>query len=83
MPPVGCQLSTLKKAEERDERILRLFNLSDSQSSDATVASRRAIQACTQTRLDEQPVKSVVKSATTSARFYRDKRGHLATRLCE
>lgn len=83
MPPVGCQLSTLKKAEERDERILRLFNPLDSQSSDATVASGRAIQACTQTRLDEQPVKSVVKSATTSARFYRDKRGHLATRLCE
>lgn len=59
MPPVGCQLSTLKKAEEGDELILRLFNPSDSQSSDATVASCRAIQACTQTRLDEQPVKSV------------------------
>lgn len=59
MPPVGCQLSTLKKAEEGEELILRLFNPSDSQSSDATVAFGRAVQACTQTRLDEQPVQSV------------------------
>ncbi|MCR9031416.1 mannosylglycerate hydrolase [Citrobacter amalonaticus] len=59
MPPVGCQLSTLKKAEEGEELILRLFNPSDSESCDATVAFGRAVQSCTETRLDEQPVQSV------------------------
>ncbi|HCB1899194.1 TPA: mannosylglycerate hydrolase [Citrobacter amalonaticus] len=59
MPPVGCQLSTLKKAEGRNELILRLFNPSDSEPCDATVAFGSAVQSCTETRLDEQPLKSV------------------------
>lgn len=43
MSPVGCQLSALKKAEDRDEIILRLFNPSDSQCSEAAVSFSRDV----------------------------------------
>ncbi|WP_052284864.1 mannosylglycerate hydrolase [Kluyvera genomosp. 1] len=55
MSPVGCQLSTLKKAEDRDEVILRLFNPSDSVCSEAAVSFSQGIVRCVETGMDETP----------------------------
>ena len=55
MSPVGCQLSALKKAEDRDELILRLFNPSDSVCCDAAVSFTRSVMQCCETGLDEVP----------------------------
>ena len=38
LSPTGCLLSTLKKAEDRDELILRLYNPSSSSSNDAVLS---------------------------------------------
>ncbi|EDH9622250.1 alpha-mannosidase mngB [Salmonella enterica subsp. enterica serovar Austin] len=54
IPPVGCQLSSLKKAEDRDELILRLFNPSESAPCDATLSFSRAVESCSEVRMDEQ-----------------------------
>ncbi len=53
MSPVGCQLSALKKAEDRDEFILRLFNPSDTLSCEALVAFNHPVARCCETRMDE------------------------------
>lgn len=55
MSPVGCQLSALKKAEDRDEIILRLFNPSDSLCGDAAVSFSRSVAHCCETGMDEVP----------------------------
>lgn len=55
MSPVGCQLSTLKKAEDRDEIILRLFNPSDNACCEAAVSYSRRVIQCHETGLDETP----------------------------
>lgn len=55
MSPVGCQLSALKKAEDRDEIILRLFNPSDSVSCDAAVSFSQSVMHCRETGMDEIP----------------------------
>lgn len=55
MSPVGCQLSALKKAEDRDEIILRLFNPSDSACCEAAVSYSRRVIQCYETGLDEVP----------------------------
>ena len=55
MSPVGCQLSALKKAEDRDELILRLFNPSDSVSCEAAVSYSRRVIQCHETGMDEKP----------------------------
>ena len=55
MSPVGCQLSALKKAEDRDEIILRLFNPSDNASCEAAVSYSRRVIQCHETGLDEVP----------------------------
>ncbi|WAD32878.1 mannosylglycerate hydrolase [Citrobacter braakii] len=55
MSPVGCQLSALKKAEDRDEIILRLFNPSDRVSCDAAVSLSHSVMCCRETGMDEIP----------------------------
>lgn len=55
MSPVGCQLSALKKAEDRDEIILRLFNPSDRVSCDAAVSLSYSVMRCRETGMDEIP----------------------------
>lgn len=55
MSPVGCQLSALKKAEDRDEIILRLFNPSDRVSCDAAVSLSHSVMRCRETGMDEIP----------------------------
>ena len=55
MSPVGCQLSALKKSEDRDEIILRLYNPSESICSEAAVSFSRAVVQCRETGMDEVP----------------------------
>ena len=54
MPPVGCLISALKKAEDRQELILRLFNPAELTSCDATVAFSRKVMTCTETMMNER-----------------------------
>ncbi|HBL4691061.1 mannosylglycerate hydrolase [Citrobacter sedlakii] len=56
MPPVGCQISALKKAEDGEALILRLFNPSDSTSSDTTVTFTRTVANCAEVMMSEQVV---------------------------
>ncbi len=55
MSPVGCQLSALKKSEDRDELILRLYNPSESIGSEAAVSFSREVVQCRETGMDEVP----------------------------
>lgn len=54
MPPDGCQLSTLKKAEDRESFIVRLFNPSDKKSCAATLAFNAPV-TLGESGMDEQP----------------------------
>ncbi|WP_061708391.1 mannosylglycerate hydrolase [Pseudenterobacter timonensis] len=53
VPPVGCVLSTLKKAEDRDEIIVRLFNPSETVSCDTTLSFGNETVRCRETGMDE------------------------------
>ncbi|ENA0609218.1 mannosylglycerate hydrolase [Enterobacter bugandensis] len=54
LSPTGCLLSTLKKAEDRDELILRLFNPSSSASNEAVLSMSPSVQRCSETDMNEQ-----------------------------
>ncbi|WP_236328226.1 mannosylglycerate hydrolase [Enterobacter bugandensis] len=54
LSPTGCVLSTLKKAEDRDELILRLFNPSESSACDATLSVDPAVKRCCETDMNER-----------------------------
>jgi mannosylglycerate hydrolase len=69
MSPVGCQLSALKKAEDRDELILRLFNPSDSVCCDAAVSFSRSVIQCCETGMDEVPKATASDSAEITGPF--------------
>lgn len=69
MSPVGCLLSALKKAEDRDDVILRLYNPSETTSCDATVAFSRAVSACTETMIDEQACPAKGEGASEAGLF--------------
>ena len=70
MSPVGCQLSALKKAEDRDEIILRLFNPSDSQCSEAAVSFSRDVMQCRETGMDEIPFPEQVSAQSITGVFH-------------
>ena len=53
LAPNGCVLSALKKAEDRDEMILRLYNPSETRSCDVALSVNREIQACCETDMNE------------------------------
>ncbi|HAV1835361.1 TPA: mannosylglycerate hydrolase [Enterobacter hormaechei subsp. steigerwaltii] len=53
LAPNGCVLSALKKAEDRDEMILRLYNPSGTRSGDVTLSVNREVQACCETDMNE------------------------------
>ncbi|POP42882.1 alpha-mannosidase [Superficieibacter electus] len=53
MPATGCQLSVLKKAEDRDELIIRLFNPSDSDNAETMLMFNRQTKCCHETTMDE------------------------------
>ncbi|MCV2533993.1 mannosylglycerate hydrolase [Enterobacter wuhouensis] len=54
LSPTGCVLSALKKAEERDELILRLFNPSITSVNDAQLAINQSVRRCCETDMNEQ-----------------------------
>ncbi|QPK01753.1 mannosylglycerate hydrolase [Enterobacter mori] len=54
LPPTGCMLSALKKSEDGEALILRLFNPSESTSYDATLAVNRTIKGCHETDMNER-----------------------------
>lgn len=53
LAPNGCVLSALKKAEDRDEMILRLYNPAETRSGDVTLSVNREVQACCETDMNE------------------------------
>lgn len=54
LSPTGCVLSTLKKAEDRDELIIRLFNPSESSACDATLSVGPTVKRCCETDMNER-----------------------------
>ncbi|WP_326470740.1 mannosylglycerate hydrolase [Enterobacter wuhouensis] len=54
LSPTGCVLSAVKKAEERDELILRLFNPSITSVNDAQLAINQSVRRCCETDMNEQ-----------------------------
>ncbi|MCX5573471.1 mannosylglycerate hydrolase [Enterobacter sp. E-TC7] len=56
LSPTGCVLSTLKKAEDRDELILRLFNPSESSACDATLSVNPTVKRCCETDMNERVI---------------------------
>ncbi|BDY93527.1 hypothetical protein MUTS15_21840 [Escherichia coli] len=68
-----------KKAEDRQELILRLFNPAELTSCDATVAFSRKVMTCTETMMNERFNTEKNEVLKELALFYRDSRGHLAT----
>jgi mannosylglycerate hydrolase len=54
LSPTGCVLSAIKKAEERDELILRLFNPSITSVNDALLAINHSVRRCCETDMNEQ-----------------------------
>ncbi|ASG55474.1 MAG TPA: mannosylglycerate hydrolase [Salmonella bongori] len=56
LSPTGCVLSTLKKAEDRDELVLRLFNPSDTHSCDAALSVNAGMITCRETDMNERIV---------------------------
>ncbi|MDT7030179.1 mannosylglycerate hydrolase [Enterobacter hormaechei] len=53
LAPNECVLSALKKAEDRDEMILRLYNPSGTRSCDVALSVNREVQACCETDMNE------------------------------
>ncbi|MGB7802331.1 mannosylglycerate hydrolase [Buttiauxella sp.] len=56
MPSVGCMLSALKKAEDRDELIIRIFNPDEQQVSEGMVACTLPVVGWKETGMDEKPL---------------------------
>ncbi|TCB93813.1 mannosylglycerate hydrolase [Enterobacter wuhouensis] len=54
LSPTGCVLSAIKKAEERDELILRLFNPSITSVNDVQLAINQSVRRCCETDMNEQ-----------------------------
>ncbi|HDR2734075.1 TPA: mannosylglycerate hydrolase [Enterobacter ludwigii] len=54
LSPTGCVMSAIKKAEDRDALILRLFNPSESVSCDVSLSWNQALKGCCETDLNEQ-----------------------------
>ncbi|HEO9143910.1 TPA: mannosylglycerate hydrolase [Enterobacter asburiae] len=54
LSPTGCVLSALKKAEDRDELILRLFNPSAFSACDTTLSVNPTVKRCCETDMNER-----------------------------
>ena len=54
LSPTGCVLSAIKKAEDRDELILRLFNPSPSSECDVTLSMNPTVKRCCETDMNER-----------------------------
>lgn len=53
LSPVGCLPGALKKAEDRDEIILRVFNPSETTACDAAFTFGREVSACREVMMNE------------------------------
>lgn len=69
LPATGCQLSALKKAEDADALLLRLFNPSDSECCESMVMFNRPQSRCQEVRMDEQPTEQGSVIAGNSVSF--------------
>ncbi|MBE3468175.1 mannosylglycerate hydrolase [Enterobacter cloacae complex sp. P15RS] len=69
LSPNGCVLSALKKAEDRDEMIVRLYNPSETQSCDVALSVNRVVLACCETDMNEMPDAAGEESAGISGPF--------------
>lgn len=69
MPATGCQLSVLKKAEDRDELIIRLFNPSESENSETLLRFNQHQPHCQETAMNEQPLASGADITAQPVRF--------------
>lgn len=56
MPSVGCMLSALKKAEDRDELIVRIYNPDEQHNGEGMISSTLPIIGCQETGMDENPL---------------------------
>ena len=56
MSTVGCMLSAFKKAEDRDELIVRIFNPDEHQTSEGIMSSSLPLMEWKETRMDETPL---------------------------
>ena len=70
MSPVGCVLSAVKKAEDREDLILRLFNPSETYCCDAIIAVNRDVALCRETNMAESPTDARDAGATISATLF-------------
>lgn len=56
LPATGCQLSAMKKAEDEEALVLRLFNPSESDNTDTLVLFNHHQPTGEETGMDEQPL---------------------------
>jgi len=56
LPATGCQLSALKKAEDDEALIIRLFNPSDSECCESVMRFNHHHPVCVETGMDEEPL---------------------------
>lgn len=69
LPATGCQLSALKKAEDDEALIIRLFNPSDSECCESVMRFNQYHPVCEETGMDEQPLGEESHSPGESVRF--------------
>lgn len=69
LPASGCQLSAMKKAEDEEALVLRLFNPSDRDSCDSLVLFNQQPLIGEETGMDEQPLAQGSDVAGKSVRF--------------
>jgi len=80
LPPTGCMLSALKKSEDGEALILRLFNPSESTSYDATLAVNRTIKGCHETDMNERTKRAGMTKKASWGHFARGSRVPLVFR---
>ncbi|MCS2153472.1 mannosylglycerate hydrolase [Scandinavium goeteborgense] len=56
LPATGCQLSALKKAEDEEALIIRLFNPSNSECCESVMRFNHHHPVCEETGMDERPL---------------------------
>ncbi|RPH30374.1 mannosylglycerate hydrolase [Buttiauxella warmboldiae] len=66
LPATGCALSVLKKAEDRDALIIRLFNPDEQQSSEGAVVCSLPVVDWHETGMDEQ---SLLQPSASTGQF--------------
>ena len=63
MPSVGCMHSALKKAEDHDELIIRIYNPDEQQNGEGMVACTLPVVSWWETGMDENPLQQQTERA--------------------